>query len=107
MELSEIEKALEAFADSHKTPTSHWQTWSWYDEGDQDEIPGLGPVRVVEQFSLGDDDCSGRIGKVFEIGGEHYIKWGWYQSHEGSDWEYGDFTRGTKVTRTVTEWEAP
>lgn len=79
----------------------------WYDMSPGDTLATpQGQVTFVERIAYGDDDCTGRVQWIFELGGQHYAKDGMYYSHSGTEWEYGDVNRVKKQTRTVTvtEW---
>ena|SRR5689334_2127915 len=85
-----------------KYPKNIYSPW-----GDLDgfEVPGLGEIKQVDYRTYGDEDCTGRVEVIFELGGRFFLKSGMYYSHVGTEWDdYTDLVevKKTTVTKTVT-----
>lgn len=84
-----------------RRPTDPWNS------NLEGEVPGLGYVKTVEFVYLGDEDCSGPVQHIVQVGDVFYAKWGDYRSHIGTEFDaFGEFTpvERREVVRTSFEW---
>lgn len=100
----QVHDAIEAWWKT-EYPNGYSEVWS--QEYLNEDVPGLGPVKFIEYNHFGDEDCTGRVQQIVQVGDVFYAKWGMYYSHVGCEWDFGEFEQVEKqvVTETVTRTE--
>lgn len=84
-----------------------WGSFDWHAKQNNHEVTIDGTTYPVEFVEFGPDhadyDSSSALYVVFKVGDETFRKWGYYQSHYGSEWD-GDIEAVKPREVTKTEW---
>lgn len=96
MTTQQVKQALEAWM------TEQWRRPYWGELGEleNEDIPGLGVVTVVDRQ---DDRDSNVRWYILKIGDKFYQQSGYNVSHEGTTWD-GGFREVRAAEKTVTVW---